>query len=115
MRAAAELMQQAAGRWRRAVREREKVPTSLHSLTLHSGHGWLLHGSVTSRWNSLHSRSTSRRPRLFMQYDSLLRLPRPHVLEHCGGRGRGRVGVGLSLIQHQALACFFSELKKTFE
>lgn len=66
------------------------APTSLHSLKDQLGHGWSLQLSVTTRWCSLHSRSTRRRPKLFMQYDSLLRLPRPHVLEHWGRRGERR-------------------------
>lgn len=57
-------------------------PTSLHSLKDHFGHGWSLQLSVTTLWCSLHSRSAKRRPKLFMQYDSLLRLPWPHVFEH---------------------------------
>lgn len=41
--------------------------TSLHSLTVHFGHGWSLQVSVAALWYSLHSLSTSRRPKLFMQ------------------------------------------------
>lgn len=59
-----------------------RAPTSLHSLKDHFGHGSSLQLSVSTLWCSLHSRSTKRRPKLFMQYDSLLRLPRPHVFEH---------------------------------
>lgn len=62
-------------------------PTSLHSLKDHFGHGWSAQLSVSTLGCSLHSRSTKRRPKLFMQYDSRLRLPRPHVFEHCARGG----------------------------
>ncbi len=59
------------------------VSTSLHSLALQSGQGTSLQGSLRTLCCSLHSRSTSLRPRLFIQYACRVRTPRPQLFEHC--------------------------------
>lgn len=59
------------------------VSTSLQSPALQSGQGTSLQGSLRTRCCSMHSRSTSLRPRLFIQYACRVRTPCPQLFEHC--------------------------------